>query len=556
MEPKILVVTEKNEASSHLRDGGAMVIQTLKKTFGECLDVVQFDEVNTKPSKLRYTYPIAHPNRFIRRMLNSEWVAEKVTNSAKGYSHVIFIHISMLFGIIPERLFGCKIWLFPMLLGESYAKAGENVPAEYFEAEREALKKVDRIITPSHFEKQQLYNAYGVPRSIIKVIPRGISDLLFKKYQKTHNRVIKICSVGSIKPQKNVLELINHFACVRKYYNDATLIVIGPVQNVSYFWEVQKRVMELGLENDVTFTGYIPHEQLKETIIDCKFHLSATHCETFGRTIFETLSLGILNLLPHHKNCAALEHLEGLPYCETYSSSEELIQKIQVLLDGYELRSELATEISLIFSDERLKKLIRAEILELPELLVTDFDGTLFYKDNPTETEKLINEAKRYQKLIICSARSISDLREQVENLDIRPDWLVGLSGGEIESYDSRFRICYPLSDADKLELQADYPDGSFVSSHGIAVQMRVPYAISSIKYRAEKYNGFTYLCPRRNSKLNAVLTIIDHINFSGRVAAWGDGTNDLPYLTYFDGLLTGQNKHHAFLRTVINNKV
>lgn len=555
MEPKILVVTEKSEASAHLRDGGAMVIQTLKKTFGECLDIVQFDEVNTNPSDLRYTYPIAHPNRFIRRMLNSEWVAEKVTNLAKGYSHVVFVHVSMLFGIMPERLLGCKIWLFPMLLGESYLKAGENVPAEYFQAEREALKNAHRIITPSHFEKLQLHNAYGVPKSIIKVIPRGISDLLFKKCKKSHTKVIKICSIGSIKPQKNILELINHFACVRKHYNDATLIVIGPVQNVSYFWEVQKRVMELGLENCVTFTGYIPYEELKETIIDCKFHLSATHCETFGRTIFETLSLGILNLLPHHKNCAALEHLEGLPYCETYSSSEELIHKIQKLLDGYEIRSELATEISLIFSDERLKKLIRAEILELPELLVTDFDGTLFHQDDPNRTEKSINEAKRYQKLIICSARRICDLREQLEKLNIKPDWLVGLSGGEIESYDGRFRICYPLSDADKLELQAVHPHGSFVTSEGLAFQMRVSHATSSIKYRAEKYNEFTYLCPRRNSKLNAILIIIDHINFTGRVAAWGDGTNDLPYLTYFDGLLTGQNKNHAFLRNEINDK-
>jgi glycosyltransferase involved in cell wall biosynthesis/hydroxymethylpyrimidine pyrophosphatase-like HAD family hydrolase len=550
METKILVITEKSEASTHLRDGGAMVIQTLKNVFGDNLDIVQFDEVSHHSKSNHFTYPISHPNRFVRRILNSDWVAEKVSNLAQGYSHVIFIHVSMLFGVIRERLSGCKIWLFPMLLGESYAIAGEIVPSEYLAAEQKALRNVDRIITPSHFEKQQLCKVYGVPLHITKVIPRGVSSFYDKSNRGLESGPLEICSIGSIKPQKNTLELISLFAHIKKSQTEATLLVVGPIQNASYFLNVQKKVQKLGLETSVTFTGYVTHDELKRIIAKSKFHLSATHCETFGRTIFETLSYGILNLLPNHQNCAALEHLQDSPYCKTYTNKEDLLLAIKELTEEYETRSELASETGKTFNEKRLSQLIRAEILEAPEMLVTDFDGTLFHKDDSVRTNKSVDQAKQYEKLIICSARSVKDIRNQLTHLAIRPDWIVGLSGSEIESFDGQFKVCYPLSDSERNELLNLYPNGIFIMSDGLAVQMRTQHAESSLRFRAEKYDNYTYLHPRRNSKLNAILNILDYLNYSGRIVAWGDGTHDLPYLTYFDGLFMGQNRSHPFLRT------
>jgi hydroxymethylpyrimidine pyrophosphatase-like HAD family hydrolase len=391
---------------------------------------------------------------------------------------------------------------------------------------------------------------YGVPLHITKVIPRGVSSFYDKSNRGLESGPLEICSIGSIKPQKNTLELISLFAHIKKSQTEATLLVVGPIQNASYFLNVQKKVQKLGLETSVTFTGYVTHDEIKRIIAKSKFHLSATHCETFGRTIFETLSYGILNLLPNHQNCAALEHLQDSPYCKTYTNKEELLLAIKELTEEYETRSELASETGKTFNEKRLSQLIRAEILEAPEMLVTDFDGTLFHKDDSVRTNKSVDQAKQYEKLIICSARSVKDIRNQLTHLAIRPDWIVGLSGSEIESFDGQFKVCYPLSDSEKNELLNLYPNGILIMSDGLAVQMRTQHAESSLRFRAEKYDNYTYLHPRRNSKLNAILNILDYLNYSGRIVAWGDGTHDLPYLTYFDGLFMGQNRSHPFLRT------
>ena len=174
---RLLLVTEKFDAEPEQRDGGARLVASLVRAFGGDMDVLQFDLAHDPPrppSVWRRRYPHHHPDRFERRLRNADFVAEQVRTLAPQYSHVLFVHVSMQFGFAEAPLEGPRVWTFPMFLTPSYKASGEGAPAAYTARERACLQRTGRVLTPSHMEKLQLIERYGVSEARIRVVPRGV----------------------------------------------------------------------------------------------------------------------------------------------------------------------------------------------------------------------------------------------------------------------------------------------------------------------------------------------------------------------------------------------
>lgn len=538
MPAKFLIITEKHGASDHLRDGGAQVVDSLISMLGDDATVIQFGDTNGVEHAQRLAYPIDHPDRFHRRLLNADWVAQQVALAAVDFTDVIFVHASMLFGIRDGMIGGKRIWLLPMFLGLSYRLAGENPPEEYLESERRCLRLAHRIITPSHLEKHQLTSYYEVPPEMIKVIPRGVPKPPEARRRPKPDGELRFCSVGSIKRQKNTIGLIQRFFTIAKHHPKASLRLVGPIQDLTYFREVEAEIAKHQLEGLVTFTGYVRRELIAEKLSDCHIHLTDSRCETFGRTIYETLALGLPNLLPNHQGCAATEHLKDAPYAYFYSTDEEMLQGVSELLDPYSERSSLALEVAHVFEQARLDRLVLAELRSQPTLLFADFDGTLFHKHDPELTRRMITKARTFPRLAICSARSAANLRGMMNELGLEPDWLIGSSGAEIESYQEG-----PLNQEGLLPREIDellslFPDAQRIQSGALTTQVRTRSRHAPLGFRAETYPEGTYLSPWRCSKLRGALKLIDLVDWRGRVTAWGDGPHDMPLITFFDGIV------------------
>ena len=103
---KILLVTEKCGPAENQRDGGARLVETLQRIFGDSLQVIQFGPQAESSSTWHYPYPINLPNRFERRLANAQFIAEKVKRIDQDFTHVIFAHVSMQFGLIDVPLRG------------------------------------------------------------------------------------------------------------------------------------------------------------------------------------------------------------------------------------------------------------------------------------------------------------------------------------------------------------------------------------------------------------------------------------------------------------------
>jgi glycosyltransferase involved in cell wall biosynthesis len=309
---RLLVVTEKCGPEEARRDGGARLVQSIQRTFSASASVMQFGSRSDASARWHHRYPEGSSNRFLARLQNAPFIADRVREVAQDFTHVVFVHVSMQFGFAEAPLDGVTSWTFPMFLTPSYRASGEAVPEEYTRAERRVLAVASHVLTPGHLERRQLVEFYGVPEDRIRVVPRGVDRRCASPRVRELDGPPRLCSIGSIKPQKNTVGLLHLLHAVRKRRPGATLRVIGPVQDEAYAARVRGEVEWLGLGDAVRLIGYVPPEGLAAATEDAHLHVSAASCETFGRAIFETLAGGMPNVGRATGNAAA-EYLRHVP---------------------------------------------------------------------------------------------------------------------------------------------------------------------------------------------------------------------------------------------------
>jgi glycosyltransferase involved in cell wall biosynthesis len=553
---KILLITEKCSPIELQRDGGARLIETFKKAFGDCLHIMQFGSQSDSSATWHYDYPYNLANRFERRLANASFIIEKIKALEQSFTHVIFIHISMQFGLVGSPLReGLHIWTFPMFLSPSYLASGEVVPENYFEAERLALAYSQNILTPSHLERRQLVEIYSVPEERIHVVPRGVDNQLLEPKVRTLDGLPGFCSIGSIKPQKNILGLIGLFANIQARYPGTMLKIIGPVQNAQYHADVCAEIRRLGLCENIVLTGYVPPDKLSLAIQDDHIHLSASTCETFGRSIFETLASGLPNVARTTGNAAA-EFLRNLPYARFIDDDIEALNVIEEMLTNLPSLSSMALEIGRLYDDTMLSRLLVAKIGNKDFMAISDFDGTLFHKDDPEKTQRCIKAFQSFPLRVICSARSIHDLLDCLKSYNLEVDWIVGSSGSVVTNGWGKLLWLIPLDLKDVKQLEALIPQAKQIKIEGEVVQIAVPVELAPNIFglRTEIYQGTAFIAHWEASKFRALHRLLHHINWSGQICTFGDGAYDLEFLTYFDGTLITPSPHTNRQKKEIEN--
>lgn len=360
---KILLITEKFGPNDSYRDGGSKLVETLQRSLGHSLNIMQFGTKADPAAKWHFQYPFDLPNRFEKRIANASFIQQQIKQVAKNFTSIIFVHISMQFGFKKLTLRDdINVWTFPMFLTPSYVASGEIVPDKYIQEERMALANSNNILTPSYLEKKQLIEFYLVQEDMIHVIPRGVEiNLLNPKVRNLIKSPI-FCSLGSIKPQKNTIGLIRLFARIYNKFPEATLKIIGPVQNVSYFNEVISEVKKFGLDKFVRFTGYVKPNKLAFVMKDAHFHISTSLCETFGRAIFETIASGLPNLIMSSKNNAAIDFLRSVPYARFIDNHDAALNAIEEMFTNFSKLSSMALEVGKLYNEEMFSKLLVAKI--------------------------------------------------------------------------------------------------------------------------------------------------------------------------------------------------
>lgn len=536
----ILLVTEKNRPATSQRDGGARLVTSLLTALGDRADVMQFglEKGTGSHSRWSFCYPVRSPNRFERRIANAAFVAAQVARVADNYAHIVFVHASMQFGFADHSPGRATTWTFPMFLTPSYRRGGEFVPGEYTELERRVLMRTNRIVTPSRFERDQIVATFGVPRERLTVIPRGID----RGALRPRTRVLDdsgpvLCSVGSIKPQKDTLRAVRLFARVAERHPGASLRLVGPVQDSSYGRLVANQVRDLGLPDSVRFVGPVSPGLISVAFEDAHMHLSAAACETFGRAQFEALASGLVAVAPRSGNAAA-EQLAGAPYARFFDDDEHALHCVDELLGTLGERSELALEVGELFDDDVFAARLGAEIRGDDILAVADFDGTLLHKDSPERTRRSVEAFMAYPTRVLCSARGLPDLLRGASEIGVTADHAIAWSGAVVADASGRVEQVRGLGSVLEGRIRAAATvDEIRFANRLLQLTSETPLGLTlPLGAREETYQGRTFFSSWHSSKLRAVVGLLRRIQWTGRVRVFGDGPHDLELLACFDG--------------------
>jgi glycosyltransferase involved in cell wall biosynthesis len=203
------------------------------------------------------------------------------------------------------------------------------------------LKAADAIIAVSECSKRDAINLYGIRADKIHVIYEGVEprftpitnpDRLSHVRAKYHLPDRFILHVGTIEPRKN-LPLLFEVAAQTKEH----IVVAGQLGWLTD--PILAQVKELGVEDRVTFTGFIDDDDLPALISTANVLAMPSKYEGFGLPILEAMACGTPVVA---SNAASLPEVGGdAALYAWHDDVRSWIRLLSLALDDVELRSSL-----------------------------------------------------------------------------------------------------------------------------------------------------------------------------------------------------------------------
>lgn len=163
----------------------------------------------------------------------------------------------------------------------------EKPNSEQYDVLREVARLSNRLVVMSEHSKMDLINIYGIPEHKIDFIPHGIHDVPFvdpgfhKDKLGAEGRFV-LMTFGLLSRNKGIEYVIEALPEIVKRYPDLVYLVLGAThphvvatEGESYREELQARVRELGLEENVMFYDqFVTLKDLKEFIGAANIYLT------------------------------------------------------------------------------------------------------------------------------------------------------------------------------------------------------------------------------------------------------------------------------------------
>jgi glycosyltransferase involved in cell wall biosynthesis len=211
-------------------------------------------------------------------------------------------------------------------------------------------RRAEAVLTISHSAKDDISTEYAIDPHRIFVATPGTD----KSFQPARDESVRtqvraryglgarfILNVGFIKPNKNLEGLIRAFARVRHRYGlDYQLGLVGRHRYRDYSAQLSLLVSELGIEQQVIFTGYVPDEDLPALYSAADLFVFPTFYEGFGLPALEAMACGTPVAL---SNVSALQEVggEAALYFDPLDT-DQMAQVIGTVLLDSDLRADLA----------------------------------------------------------------------------------------------------------------------------------------------------------------------------------------------------------------------
>jgi glycosyltransferase involved in cell wall biosynthesis len=145
------------------------------------------------------------------------------------------------------------------------------------------------VVAVSHALASEVRNTLSLGDSQLRVIHNGVSGRHMTPAPH-RSKLHRVVAVGNIRAPKNYPGLLAAIALVREVLPDVHLDILGEPDRGTLFLELQEQLHELGLENAVTFHGFVADPSL--FLSQASAFVLASTKEGFSLAIVEAMLAG------------------------------------------------------------------------------------------------------------------------------------------------------------------------------------------------------------------------------------------------------------------------
>jgi len=165
--------------------------------------------------------------------------------------------------------------------------------------EEEVASAADLIIASTPHEKRVLAELYGVPPDRVEVVPAGVDLSLFRPVERQEARrrlglrdEKALVYVGRIDTIKGIELLLHTVAIMQDKYALKVFIVGEGEQGHREMKGLKELARDLGLEEQVAFTGRVEQEELPVYYSGADVCVVPSYYESFGLAALEAMACG------------------------------------------------------------------------------------------------------------------------------------------------------------------------------------------------------------------------------------------------------------------------
>lgn len=153
-----------------------------------------------------------------------------------------------------------------------------------------SVNKANKVVAVSETTKKDIVNLFKIKEEKIKVIYNGVNELPLEK--EIHTPQNFFLFVGSIKPRKNILNLVKAFVEFKKEDKQGFKLVLSGNKGGKYYEKLLSIIKENNLNKEVIFLGYVDDAQLSFIYKRAYALVYPSVIEGFGMTVLEAISQG------------------------------------------------------------------------------------------------------------------------------------------------------------------------------------------------------------------------------------------------------------------------
>ncbi len=318
-------------------------------------DVKKFTRPNTQ---IRF-YPFSDYRKYLPGLYN-----ELLGSAILAKEKLDVLHVTSPVSKIPRRYKGKTVVTVHDL---AFYKVPEAFPKNYNTKMKALLNlaadKADKIITVSESTKKDLEELLESSAEKIQVIYSGFDKRFFEAPEISREKVFEkfgipdgyILFLGTLEPIKNITRLFEAFKTFKETlaknqnaskFPDYKLVMAGKSGWLAK--EYKQMAEDLGIGNNVIFTGYVAPEELVPLFKNAEFFVMPSLYEGFGTTVLEAFAtetpaiLSRVSSIPELADMAA--ELVNPNYTKNISDAMVRFAKDQELKDLYRKRGKERAE--------------------------------------------------------------------------------------------------------------------------------------------------------------------------------------------------------------------